>query len=134
MGVCTNENCKALVKFLPPEEVVKINTIGNVRRPKQTLEKEQFTRDQIKKYITNKDWLAFLTFKRSICYVRGNGVTFTFSIACIWHLIIVLSYDEKKRRNQLWTLKIPITFLQKQKNQKENTAMTTALPPNVNAA
>lgn len=66
MGVCTNENCKALVKFLPPEEVVKINTIGNVRRPKQTLEKEQFTRDQIKKYITNKDWLAFLTFKRSI--------------------------------------------------------------------
>lgn len=48
--------------------------------------------------------------------------------------IIVLSYNEKKRRNQLWTLKIPITFLQKQKNQKENTAMTTALPPNVNAA
>lgn len=48
--------------------------------------------------------------------------------------IIVLSYNEKKRRNQLWTLKIPITFLPKQINQKENTAMTTALPPNVNAA
>uniref|UniRef100_A0A8D8LA82 MULE transposase domain-containing protein n=2 Tax=Cacopsylla melanoneura TaxID=428564 RepID=A0A8D8LA82_9HEMI len=39
---------------------VKINTIRNVRRSKQTLEKEQFIRDQIKKYITNKDRLAFI--------------------------------------------------------------------------